>query len=180
MRINYSKKVLGFSFIVAVIVIILVAIFCSLLIEKIVGINDKVKQIEVSSQERERSATLRVSVANTQEGRENLNKYFISVNGVINLIEQLENLAKETGVTLDIKFVGYEAIKQVTADTLEQVKFKVAVSGSWSKVIKFFKLVETFPAVVYLDSTFLNLIASKTKEQTWLLDLEFSVIKIKD
>ena len=70
MKLNYSKKVLVASLITFVCVLALDIIFTNLLLDKIVSINDKVRQIDISSREREKELNLKDSIASSKNERE--------------------------------------------------------------------------------------------------------------
>ena len=76
MKLNYSQKILILSLVLFIGVLILDIVFSNLLFGKIVNINNKNRQLDLSTQEREREIVLKDSIISTQGEREKLEQYF--------------------------------------------------------------------------------------------------------
>jgi hypothetical protein len=186
MKLNYSKKIFILVIIFFVLTITLTIIFSNLLVGKIVGINDKVKQLMISSAERERDLNLRDSIASSVAERQKLDQYFVgSGNGeTADFISYFEALAKTSGVIQTIGFVGYENSGELGAsDTANLLRLRVNFSGRWENVYRFLQTVENLPRVVVVNSVSLNDsfdLGSTKGERIWSADLDFSVGKLKN
>jgi hypothetical protein len=180
MKLNYSKKILIISVIIFFIIFVLNIIFSNLLWIKIVSINDKVKQIDISTQEREREMILRDLLANTKEQREKLNLYFIGAGNAetVEFTEYLENQAKITEVTQK-KSLAHDELKELgVSEEVSVIRYKFNVSGGWTNVFNFLITIENLPKVGYLDTVIFNANSDKNLGKTWSADLDFSVVKL--
>ena len=166
---------------------VLDVVFTSLLLKRIVGINDKVKQIDISSRQREKELTMKDVIASSKEDRENLDKYFVGAGNAMTLefTKYLENLAKEIGVT-QRKTLDYENISGLSATgQVSNIRYKFNVSGKWNNVFNFIRAIETLPNAVSINSLNLSLnsgVASlndaRSASRVWTVDLDFSVARL--
>jgi len=189
MKFNYTKKALVISIFIFIVVIILDVLFTSLLIKQINNINNKVKQLDISFQERLRDSTLKDSIFKTEIEREKLAGYFVGVSNaeIVEFTKYLENLATGFNLTQK-KTLNYEpALGLESSAIVSTLRFKFNVSGQWSNVFNFIQAVENLPKVSYLTSVsaHLNSEALSVKEikslgRVWTADLDFSVINLKN
>ena len=189
MKFNYTKKALAISIFIFITIIVLDVLFISLLIKQINNINNKVKQLDVSFQERLKDFTLKDSIFKTEIEREKLAGYFVGVSNaeIVEFTKYLENLATGFNLTQK-KTLDYEpAFGLESSVVISALHFKFNVSGRWSNVFNFIQAVENLPKVSYLTSVSvrLNSEALSVKEikslgRMWTADLDFSVIKLKN
>ena len=185
MKLNYSKKVLVASLITFVCVLVLDIIFTNLLLDKIVSINDKVRQIDISSREREKELNLKDSIASSKNEREKLLGYFVGAGDAETgtFTKYLEDLALANGVTQN-KSLAYEPVIGLeSSDVVTAIRFKFSISGRWANVWSFIQAVESLPKVSYLANVSLNLNSEAVSAKTgkiWSADLDFSVVKLKN
>ncbi len=188
MRLIHSKKILIVSIVVFVCVVVLSFVFTNLLLGKIVSINDKIKQLEISSQKREEELTLKDSVSSTKLDREKLMGYFVGPGDseTVEFTKFLEDLAKKMNVTQK-KTLEYEAIKELsTSEAVSSIRYRFNISGSWNNVFNFLLAIESLPKVSLLSGVSLNS-SSETpsaggrgdNKVIWSADLDFSVAKLK-
>ena len=178
MKINYSKKILIISIVTFVMVIVLNIIFTNLLLNKINDINNKVKQLETSSQEREKALSLKDSVLSSVTEREELLKYFVGSGNAetVKFTKFLEDLALGMNLTQK-KTLEYESVSGVGgSEVVSIIRFRFVVSGKWLNVYNFLQAIENLPKVASLNSTSLNY---NSLEKNWSADLDFSVAKLK-
>lgn len=185
MKLNYSKKILIASIVVFVVVIILDVVFTELLLGKIVSINDKVKQQDISSMERLKELTLKDSIANSEAERKELGEYFVGAGNIetVEFTKYLESLAAEAGVT-EKKTLGYEPVGELASSgVLTAIRYKINISGKWPNVYNFLRAVESLPKVSYLNAVSFSLNSESTDVKSvgkvWSADLDFSVVKLK-
>lgn len=185
MKIDYTKKILIVSVAALIIVLVLDFIFTNLLLTKIVGINDKVKQLVLSSQERERNLNLKETIMSSEAERAQLEKYFVPAGDAktADFINYIESLAKAAGLSYSIKSVGYEPLSDNgLADRLVFIRFKLGISGEWGRVFDFLQTIENLPVTSTLNSSSFGLSGEKAKNSSaaiWSADLDFSVVQIK-
>ena len=139
MKLNYSKRILIVSILAFALVLILDITFTNLLSGKIRSIQDKNKQIALSSQERERNLALKESVINSEAERQVLEQYFVPAGDAktAEFISQLEAQAKAAGLAYTVKSVGYTAITGIatSSQNLTALKFKFSVRHITSVLI---------------------------------------------
>ncbi len=177
MKINYSKKVLIFSTVVLIGVLVLDVIFTDLLLGRIMSINDKVKQWDISTQERAREVSLKSSIASSKDDREKLIGYFVAAGDVetLNFTKYLEDLALQNKVTQK-KTLAYEAISELgSSDVVSAIRYRFSISGSWNNISNFLQAIENLPVI----STINSVTFSVSSDKVWSADLDFSVAKLK-
>ena len=185
MKLNYSKKILIISVVTFLCVLILDIVFTNLLINKIYSINDKVKQLDISSREREKELNLKDSISSSKIEREKLQRYFVGAGDAetVNFTKYLEALALEKGVS-QTKTLAYEpAVGLETSDIVSAIRFRFSLSGQWANVFSFIKAIENLPKVSYINSVSVNLNSeapSAKGGRIWSADIDFSVIKLKN
>lgn len=188
MKIKNSQKILIFSIIVFIVIVILDTVFGNLLLNKIVDINDKVKQQELSSQSRLQELLLRDSIDSSVLERDQLNNYFVGSGNleVVAFTEYLEGLAVENGV-VQKKTLNYEALAGFSSsEFVSSIRYKVNISGKWSNVFAFIQAIENLPKAVFLNSISINANPNnssvsniKSGNGAWSADLDFSVVNLK-
>ena len=184
MKLNYAKKVLIVSVITFVCVLILDIVFTNLLFNKILSINDKVKQIDISSREREKELNLKDSIASSKVEREKLNEYFVLAGDsqTVSFTKYLESLASTNNVTQN-KSLAYEPVLGMeSSSVVTSIRFRFSVSGSWANVFSFLQALENLPKVSYLNVVSLGLNSETVSTRggnIWSADIDFSVVKLK-
>ena len=178
MKLNYSKKILIAAIITLLIVIVCNIIFTKMLLDKIVSINDKVKQIDFSSQEREKALILKDSVLSSVSEREELDQYFVGPGNIetVKFTKYLEDLALEMNVT-QRKTLDYEmAAGTGSSEIVSAIRFKFSISGKWNNVYNFIQAIENLPKVSKVNSISLSY---GSIDKNWSADLDFAVVKLK-
>jgi len=188
MKLIYSKKILILASGFFIGTLVLNIIFANLLFNKIVNINNKVKQLDISSQERERELNLKDSIADSKVERERLEQYFVGAGNAetVKFTQYLENLALEMGVTQN-KTLNYESIVGLeSSGVVSAIRYKFTISGKWSSVYNFIQAIENLPRVVTINNVSLNLNSAEVTEKdvkpvgrVWGAELDFSVAKLK-
>jgi hypothetical protein len=161
-------------------------IFINLLLGKIIDINDKVKQLDISSQSREKTLNLQDSIVSSESEREKLAAYFVGAGdaSTVEFTKYLENLALETGVTQK-KSLAYEPVNGLeSSNVVSAIRFKFNVSGKWANILAFLQAIENLPKVVSVNNVSFNMNSTlrgvnKSAGQNWSADLDFSVVKLK-
>ena len=179
MKLKYAQKMLILSIIFFVIILVSNIVFAELLLGKIFDINDKVRQLNISSQERENELNLKDSIGTSKTEREKLNAYFIASGDLpaLDFTKYLENLAKDAGVT-QTKTLAYEALAGLpTSDIVTSIHYKFTVTGHWANVSSFLQAVENLPNVLSVGGVSLSV---NPESQIWSADLDFSVASLKN
>lgn len=87
--------------------------------------------------------------------------YFISDGGEVAFIDQLENIARDHGLNIEINSVGIENPKILNATGLEYLILKMTLSGNWSSTYKFLSILPNLPYKIVVDSADLNIISDE-------------------
>jgi len=178
MKLNYSKKILIIAVVTFIVILIINYIFTSLLLNKIISINDKVRQLDISSQERERELSQKDSVVSTEAERIKLASYFVGVGNTetVNFTKSLEDLARNMNVTQS-KTLNYEPVPNMeSSDVLSVIRYRFLVTGKYDDVYSFVRAVENLPKISYMNSVSINY---NSNSKNWSADIDFSVIKLK-
>ena len=188
MKIKYSKKIFVISLVGLIVVLVLDIVFTNFLIQKIISINNKIKQINISSLEREKELVLEGLVANSDSNRQELEKYFVGAGNVeaVNFTKYLEDLALEMGVSQKKSLVDEPVKGLESSKVVSSIRFRFNVSGKWEKVYNFLLAIENLPKVVLLNNVSFNINSDsvsteggKIIDKIWSVDLDFSVVKLK-
>lgn len=189
MKLNFSKKILLISVIVFVMVFVLDIIFVNLLLGKITSINNKIKQLDISSRERERELNLKDSIASTNSERTELLGYFIGASNAetVKFTKYLEDLARQYNV-IGKKTLDSESASELTSsEIITSIRYRFSVSGRWLDVFGFLRAVENLPKIISLNSVSLSINSQvltiqnlKNNNKEWTADLDFSVMKLKN
>lgn len=189
MRLSYSKKILILSLVIFASILTLDIIFTNMLLGKIAGINDKIRQLDISSQKREEELILKDLIASSKIEREKLTGYFVGAGNAetVKFTKYLEDLALEAGVTQK-KSLDYESANEQSASkVVSAIRYRFNVTGKWTNVFYFLQMIENLPKVLSLNNVSLsvNLGAVSASEARsgdgiWSADLDFSVVKLKN
>jgi hypothetical protein len=190
MKFDYTKKILLMAILVFLAVVTAVVIFSDLLLDKVVDINDKVRQLEISSQERLKELSLKDSVVSSEEERKKLAEYFVGSGNAetVDFTKYLEDLAKSFNITQK-KTLNYEPVNELkSSDVVSAIHYTFQIYGRWSDIFNFIQAIENLPKVSFLNGVALNLSPegvtnkemTKTVEKNWSAILDFSVIKLKN
>lgn len=186
MKLNYSKKIFILGLVTFVCVIILDIIFTDLLVGKIMMINNKVQQLVISSDERERELNLKDSIRNSDIARVELEKYFIGAGDAetVAFTKSLEDLARASSVAYTIRSLNYEMAPDLGGSaSVSLIRFSFTIKGQWSNVMTFLKLVENLPNVVLVNNASLSVSdgdIANAKQSIWSADVDFSVAQLKN
>ena len=159
-------------------VITLVIIFTNLLLGKIFSINDKVKQMTLSSIERERNISLKESIHNSEKDRIELAKYFVGSDDedTADFISQLEDLGKQLNLVINVKSVEYEKNPNFeNSNYLSLVRVRVGFNGKWNGVFDFLQKIETLSKIVLIHN-----VSLESNSRIWSGEVDFSVFKLKN
>jgi len=188
MKLNYSKKVLILSIVILIIVLLLNGIFLYLLINKINNVNNKVKQLNISSEKRETDLILKDSVLGLSAEREKLSHYFVGAGDkeTIDFTKYLEDLATLAGVAHQKTLSSETITGPASSETVSAIRYKFNITGSWPNVYHFLLMIENMPKVISLNSVSFNVSSGavslkevKIGNKIWSADLDFTVVKLK-
>jgi hypothetical protein len=118
----------------------------------------------------------------TTAERGKLDSYFISPNGIVSFIKEIENLAFVAGVSIGINSVEVEEylIKKRSSNTLELLDLELNFTGSWNNSFYFISLLEEMPYKIFIYK--LDVDAQKDDQENttgWKGLIGMKVLKIK-
>jgi len=101
------------------------------------------------------------TVSETALLREQIDRYFIPEDGVVQFLNSLQSLGADNNLELKIISV---AIDQATLspDIFESVNVNVEIFGTWSNVRRFTALIELMPLKIYLNRIDLEKVTDET------------------
>ncbi len=116
-----------------------------------------------------------------------LDSYFVQRDQAPKFIENIEDLARNLGVDLNVAYVSVEDETRNKDDFKELLNMRVEVVGSWGRVMSFVSSIENLPYRVLIKNVVI--VSEKTQEDlffenssgpsSWKGNVEFSVLKIK-
>lgn len=187
MKLNFAKKIFILAVCTFVLVLVVDIIFTNMLVKNIIGINDKIRQLNLSTQERERESALASSVMNSEEDRRRLDAYFVAAgdSATVDFTTFLEDKARQLGLQYVTKSLDYEnVIEPANVEGISVIRFRFTVTGSWSKVFVFLIQVENLSKIVSVNNVHFNLDntegVTKNAGTNFTAELDFSVAKLKN
>lgn len=118
---------------------------------KVRGMNDKIVVTRGEMKLKEKDGTdakyLKTNLLSLSEGKEKFDDVFIGKKGVLSFIEEIETLAKESGVEMEFRSVD---ISQ--SDNGEKPVFQFKASGSFPDVFHYLVLLENIKYQIVFDN----------------------------
>jgi hypothetical protein len=160
--------------------------------------NILIADASLGSQELEAQKSSVKAIQNVLKGSEAevalIESYFVSEDGAVDFIEYLEGLGREALVNLSIQSVE-ENKDSVRVPEKSELKFKIAVQGSWRSVYRFLHILEKIP--YHVDISFVDIkkggadiqfdqgvlpvegIKKVSSDGSWRGDFDFSILTNK-
>lgn len=145
-------------------------------------------QIKVRTEENNNLTSIKERIADTVSARAKLNSYFIPKDGVVPFLNGFESLAEENNLLLKVDSVAIED-EAAAPNLFEHVKLSAEVTGAWSDVYRFSKLIELMPLKVAVDMVDFEKILRQTEALTpkqkvpadpgWKGTFDIRVLKLK-
>ncbi len=118
----------------------------------------------------EEARKIRVITEENAEEIEMLSKYFVPKGDEVVFIEDVESLAKNSGIKFDITSIAPIKVQGDSAESKE-ISVKMNIEGSWNSMISFFDGLEKLPFGISTQSFSLD----KPSGASWKGSLEFLV-----
>ncbi len=182
-----TKKTLIFITILVVITTATYIVFFIGIKNKNESISLVANEIDIALEKEVKLKSIKNLIKDTENDRAKLNAYFVVDDKVIDFIEDIENLAKDTNVDLkvmsiDINDDGNNTPQQNNISELLQLNLKVA--GLWDNLFHFISLVDELPFRVDISKVNLQVVYdsnNKDKNPTdWEGMFVVSVLKLKE
>jgi Tfp pilus assembly protein PilO len=144
-------------------------------------------EINLSEKQNQYSVSLRESLQNSNSNIAKVSGSILSSDGDVAFIEQLENVAKENGVSITIDSLSVENIPNITSNNLTSFKIRAEAEGDWNGMMAFLTKLESLPYVARVEK--LDLANSSdnplsqttpaTSAQSWQSVFEIRVLQYK-
>ena len=108
----------------------------------------------------------------------------VSVDGDVKFIENLESLARENGLSIDIDSLNFEDNTKLLPNNMTIFRVRAKTSGNFFGTYKFLSLVESLPFKVKIQNFTLSTASEEgvlnvKKSNIWQSKFEISVLKYK-
>lgn len=146
------------------------------------AVQDNVRSITLASEEtqllttqNEHTQTVRRVVRDTKTQRATLQDFFVTQEGLVPLLEEVEQIASYTGAELSVQSV--DAGKAIDKDALlTPLTLQLKAIGSFAQVMHVLALLETFPTVSFIEKMRL---AQHSTDDQWEGTYEVTLIQIE-
>jgi hypothetical protein len=134
--------------------------------------------------------TIKKSLADNAELIGKINSYFVTPDEVVSFIELIENLGKESGVSLSIGSVTTGPDSKNKDDFKEVMKLRLETLGTWRDTYQFLSIIENLPYKETVEQVSLNLnlpvnelyfdfVSDEDVSRVWRGYFEIALLKIK-
>jgi Tfp pilus assembly protein PilO len=130
-----------------------------------------INALDVSQQKDSRLNSLRSVIKDTQVQRQQLVTFLLSSDAEISFIEQIEALAKNSGLTEKTNNVSSVA---GGADAIKTLQMQIGTTGSWNNTLYFLSQVENLPFDVHVQGVSINKASS-----SWTATFDINVTETK-
>ena len=119
--------------------------------EKLVALEQELHSVDVVS---EGQQEVKHFLKDTEKKREELEKYFVSLEDPTPFLEQIDSTAKAAGVVaevgaLDMQYVEESLVlPEYSKELQKEVRFILSVEGEWDGIHHFLALLEEFPYTI--------------------------------
>lgn len=118
-------------------------------------------------------------VRETAEERSVIDRHFVSPEGVVAFIEEVENLGRKAGATIEVR--GVEVAAEASgSDVIENLILTLSGGGSYEKAARLASLLENIPYVSRVAKFSLERREGAGKSPQWDVHLTLRVIKLAD
>lgn len=118
-------------------------------------------------------AAIKSAMEANKQNIEVLNNFFIQKDGEVEAIEQIENIARGSGIKFEISSIDVD--EKENDSFKEDVQVKMTASGPWENLIRFIHKLERMPFGVSVEKINLN----AQEGGGWTGSLEFVIFREK-
>lgn len=122
---------------------------------------------------------IKINLKNTLENFQMLDALFVKHDEVADFLQEVENLAKSTGLSVKIIGVSKKDISKVSSNK-EYLLVTASTRGDFQNTIKFMRLLELLPRKIGLDKVILKGAEGEKGESIWDFQMSFYLIKEKE
>jgi hypothetical protein len=130
-----------------------------------------ISTLDVSQQKGSRLSSLRSVIKDTQVQRQQLAMLLLSSDAEISFIEQIEALAKNSGLTEKTNSISSVA---GNTDATKVLQMQIGTTGNWNNTLYFLSQVENLPFDVHVQGVSVNKTGS-----SWVATFDVNVTETK-
>ena len=179
-----TKQIFALVTVLLVVSIVMYVIFFINIKEKNKNISSIVSEIDLVVKKEVRLKSVKNLIKETEGDHIKLNTYFITDDKVVDFIENIENMAKDVGVDIEVVSVYVNDIKDDSIqknNISELLRLSIEMSGKWSNIYHFVSLVEKLPFKIDILNINLENMYNGDNEnpENWKGVLNLSAVKLK-
>ncbi len=187
---SFSEKKLAIIILLSVLVLLGGYVYLYILAEKMFIETGEIRsRINVAKSKNNELQLIRENIKSTLGTYELVKQMFVPKDGVVDFIQTLEALGRESGLSLTIKTVENKSLNS-TVQGKERITIFFSADGDKSKLLLFLKLIENLKYKVDIDDVLLIKSVKKNDESSedkskikapglWNLSTHISVLKEK-
>lgn len=177
---KFSKTINSAAIFILILVFVIVAY--TLLFGEIGATNRAISikedSITQASEQELRLDDLLISVEETQEKRDALQKRILTDSGIVAFLEGIESLEAQTGAVVEVRSIEKEVNENLAF--VEELSLDIDVEGSWESVYHTFLLLETLPYKVRITRLQFNKsLEAEASAYEWQGDFRLLITKTK-
>lgn len=143
----------------------------------------KVSTLKTSIRESEARNTeldlIKINLKNTLENFQMLDALFVKHEEVADFLQEIENLAKSSGLSIKIVGVSNKEISGVSSNK-EYLLVTASTEGNFNNTMKFMHLLELLPRKLSFDKVILKSSKDEKGNPVWDFQMSFYLIKEKE
>lgn len=175
-----TKRNIVFMTIIVITAIVAYVVFFIGIKNKNENISLIVNKIDSFIEKETKLKSVKKIIEDTESTRRELDTYFVTDNGIVDFIENIEALAEEVEINAEVLSVDINDNNKIS----ETLLLSLEVEGLWSSLFYFISLIEELPfkidvSKVDIEAVYTNTNKSKTSG-SWKGTLNFSVLKLKE
>ena len=175
MKLSSTRYILA---LLAIIVLLVGALYAWLFTEirdTNTAISSVVNQLDLQVKKDRRLNSIKALIEELGNEIAALDGRFVSHDGVVAFLEELEGLGSFSGASVDVNSVSLQARPGNTPDELLKIEF--VSRGRWSSVVQLVSLLETLPFSITFERVQLERVP--TQGGLWQANVSFMVAKLK-
>lgn len=114
----------------------------------------------------------------TGPDRARLPVLFVSDDGIVDFIEEVESIGPSSGASLSLSAINAGDISAMEPGAIGSIKSHVLVNGPWASVMRTLRMIENMPYRVTVDNVRLDR-AGEGRAASWKMDLDIDVLMMK-
>ncbi|MDQ5950237.1 MAG: hypothetical protein QG585_179 [Patescibacteria group bacterium] len=144
--------------------------------EKVSTLKNSIRESEARNTELD---LIKINLKNTLENFQMLDALFVKHEEVADFLQEVEILAKSTGLSIKIIGVSKKDIAGISSNK-EYLLVTASTQGDFKNTMKFMRLLELLPRKIGFDKVILKSEKGEKGESVWEFQMSFYLIKEKE